>query len=334
MALLNPKDDDFCPCGIAKKYKRCHGDASVGMPALQDNPDVDPVLLALAYNILDLLQDAIESISVPEINDANAEEVFRKRTLLYFAKKVHRATLAGVTLLRLGQSTQAFTLKRDQYHAWVAFFHYFHNDADSVLFMAAGPLRQRDGSKAIMAFDEAAKNDPKRQAQLKEHEANAERLYQRFPGLKVPKGKSGDTKNPILIDWSEPSEFEMMKSVASTWPDELRQRGETIDTKTDEEWIERESRKAHFFHSGFPSFDMHGNPMGLVGDLNDDDEDGATDLRVNSHEPNGLLCIYLFYPMNVADKLTELSGASGFKDRLTKLSNALVLFKNYFDAER
>jgi hypothetical protein len=123
---------------------------------------------------------SIESVSVPEINDANAEEVFRKRTLLYFAKKVYRATLAGVTLLRLGQSTQAFTLKRDQYHTWVAFFHYFQNDADSVLFMAAGPLRQRDGSKAIMAFGDAAKKDSKRQAQLNEHEANAERLYKRF----------------------------------------------------------------------------------------------------------------------------------------------------------
>jgi hypothetical protein len=333
MALLNPKDDDFCPCGIAKRYKRCHGDASVGTPVLQDNPDVDPILLALAYNILDLLQDAVGSVSVPEINDTNAEEVHRKRTLLYFAKKVYRATLAGVTLLRLGQSTQAFTLKRDQHHAWVAFFHYFQNEADSVLFMAAAPLRQRDGSKAIMSFDEAAKNDPGRQKQLKDHEAMAELLYKRFPGLRVPKGKSGDTKNPILIDWSEPSEFDMMKSVVSTWPDELRKLGKPIDTKTDEEWIERETRRAHFLHSGFPSFDMHGSPMGLISDLNDDDEDGASDLRINSHEPNGILCIYLFYPMGVAGKLTELSGASGFKDRLTKLSNALTLFKNHFDAE-
>ena len=83
------------------------------------------MLLALAYTVLDLLKDAIESVSVPEISATSVEEVFRKRTLLYFAKKVYRATLAGVTLLRAGQTTQAFTLKRDQYHAWVAFSHYF-----------------------------------------------------------------------------------------------------------------------------------------------------------------------------------------------------------------
>jgi hypothetical protein len=73
--------------------------------------------------------------------------------------------------------------------------------------------------------------------------------------------------------------------------------------------------------------------MGLVGDLNDDGEDGAPDLRVNSHEPSGLLCIYLFDPMGVAEHLTMLSGAPRFKDRLAKLSNALTLFKDYFDAK-
>ena len=333
MQLLATGDDDFCPCGSPKKHKRCHGDPSVTAPPLHDNPDVDPSLLTLAYNILDLLKDAIESLSAPESNDENVEEVFRKRTLLYFAKKVYRATLAGVTLLRLGQSTQAFTLKRDQYNAWVAFFHYFMNEEDSVLFMAAGPLKQRDGLKAIMAFDETAKHDPKKQVQLKEHEDYAERLYKRFSGLKVPKGKSGDTKNPTMIDWSEPSEFDMMRSVVSTWPDELRALGKTIDANTDEEWIERETRKAHFYHSGFPSFDMHANPMGLVGDLNDEDEGNATDVRVNSHEPNGLLCIYLFYPMGVAEKLIEFTGAPGFKDRFVKLNNALTRFKEHFDAE-
>jgi hypothetical protein len=122
--LLTPNQDDFCPCGSTKKYRRCHANPRVTVP-LQDNPKIDTMLLALAYTVLDLLKDAIESVSVPEISATSVEEVFRKRTLLYFAKKVYRATLAGVTLLRAGQTTQAFTLKRDQYHAWVAFFHYF-----------------------------------------------------------------------------------------------------------------------------------------------------------------------------------------------------------------
>lgn len=290
------------------------------------------MLLALAYNVLDLLKDAIESVRVPQLEDANAEEVFRKRTLLYFAKKVYRATLAGVTLLRTGQSTQAFTLKRDQHHAWVAFFYYFENEPDSVLFMAAGPLRQRDSARAIMAVDDAAKNDPKRQAQLQEHEQTSEKLYKRFPGLKVAKGKSGGTNNPIMIDWSEPSDFAMMKLVVSTWPDELRKLGKPIDTQTDEEWVEREARRAHFLHSGFPSFDMHANPMGLISDLNDEDDESGTDVRVNSHEPNGLLCIYLFYPLGIAEKLLTLSGTIGFKDRFVKVQNALMRFKAHFDA--
>jgi hypothetical protein len=211
MPLLAPNDDDFCPCGASKKYKRCHGNPTVTAPPLKDDPNVDPILLALAYTVVDLLKDAIEAVKVPEISDANADELFRKRTLLYFAKKVYRVTMAGVTLLRVGQSTQALTLKRDQYNAWVAFFHYFQNETNSVLFIASGPLRQRDSLKEIMAFDESAKADPKRQNQLKKHEENAQRLYKRFPGLQVPKGKSGETTTPILIDWSEPSEFDMMR---------------------------------------------------------------------------------------------------------------------------
>jgi hypothetical protein len=288
--------------------------------------------LALAYTVLDLLKDAIESVSVPDISATSVEEVFRKRTLLYFAKKVYRATLAGVTLLRAGQSTQAFTLKRDQYHAWVAFFHYFYNESSSVLFMASGPLRQRDHTVERMALDENVKNDPKSQAQLLEHSKNAERLYKRFPGLKVPKGKSGDTNNPIMIDWSEPSEFEMMRSIVKTWPEELEKRGERISDENIDDWIERETRKAHFLHSGFPSFDMHGNPMGIIGDLNEDDEYGATDLRVDSHEPNGLLYIYLSYPAAIVEKLVELAGAAGFKDRIIKVSKAMRLYREYFDA--
>lgn len=156
------------------------------------------MLLGLAYNVPDVLKHAIESVRLPEIDDTTVDEVFRKRTLLYFAKKVYRVTFAGVTLIRVGQSTQAFTLKRDQHYSWVAFHYYYANEAESVHFMASGPLRQRDKAKEIMTFDSDAAKDAKRIAQLKVHEETAEQLYKRFPGLKVIKGKSGKSPNPDL----------------------------------------------------------------------------------------------------------------------------------------
>lgn len=72
--------------------------------------------------------------------------------------------------------------------------------------------------------------------------------------------------------------------------------------------------------------------MGLVGDLNDDTDEG-TDVRVNSHDANGLLYIYLWYPMGVAEKLVDLTRASGFKDRFTKIRKALEQFKEQFDGD-
>jgi hypothetical protein len=62
MPLLSPEQDDFCPCGSTKKYKRCHGDPSVNVPALPENPNVDELLLALSYSVLDLLKDAVEAV--------------------------------------------------------------------------------------------------------------------------------------------------------------------------------------------------------------------------------------------------------------------------------
>ena len=109
-----------CPCGLAKKYKHCHGQQGLPDSPLHDDPQVDRELLALAYNILGFLKDAIESVTMPAMTDANLEEVSRKRTLLYFAKKVYRATLAGMTLIRVGQATKAFTLSViSTTHGWL-----------------------------------------------------------------------------------------------------------------------------------------------------------------------------------------------------------------------
>lgn len=328
---MPPTESDFCPCGGTKKWKKCHGGAGSHRPPFSEDSNIDPVLLALAYNILELLKEAVESLNV---DDEQMEDAFRKRSLLYFANKVYRATLAGVTLIRTGQTKQAFTLKRDQHYAWVAFFYYLANELQSVLFFASGPLRQRDKAKEIMSFNPKAANDPERKRQLAELDKLADFMYEKFPGLRVSQGKSGTTAHPVMRDWKEPDEFTMMKAIVETWPESMAKAGNPVPEENRNEWCRQQLLSAQFFHASFPSQDSHGTPMGLVGDLNSEGgEDTAATVTTGSQDPNGLLYIYLWYPIGVAEHLVELAGAKGFKNRLVKIHKALLTYREYFDRQ-
>ena len=324
LPLLRPEDKEYCPCGSRKKWKKCHGVS--GCPVRDtDNPAVDAVLLGLTMNLLELLKYAIESVEL----SSDFETQLRQHCLLYFAKKTYRVTLAGLTLIRRQQSSVAFTLKRDQFYAWVAFHYYLDNQRQSTLFGASGPLRQRDNAREIMSFNPDAASDPERKQQLSDLEKTADALYAKFRDLKVPRGKSGSTKTPVFRDWKEPDEYDMVKDIVSRWPDEMVKSGNPIPPHEVAAWCERQVRSMQFFHSAFPSQEMHGTPMGFIGDLSRDDETPAA-LNADSHEPNGLIYIYLWYPLGVARKLVEFAGASGFTDRLTKIMKAAMTFREIF----
>ncbi len=129
---------------------------------------------------------------------------------------MYRVALAGVTLVEQRQTSVAFTLKRDQHYAWVAFYYYLFNPRQSILFAASGPLRQRDKAKEILAISPEAAAGPARLKQLRDHEETADALYAKFPDLRVLRGRSGATNNPVLIDWSEPSEYSMAEAIVRT----------------------------------------------------------------------------------------------------------------------
>jgi hypothetical protein len=281
---------------------------------------------------LDCLSDAIKSV---EVDESNVDDAFRRRCLLHFAKKIYRTTLSGITLTRAAQSTSAFTLKRNQYYAWVAFEYYYHNERQSVLFCAAGPLKQRDKAKEIMDFDATAEADPKRQRQLADLTELAEAMYKAFPDLRVAKGKSEKSPTPMYIDWSEPSEHAMMEAIVKTWPDDLRKAGQPIPEDDVEDWCRRQVAAGQFFQSSFPSQEMHATPIGLIGDLNaENHEDGETlNLDAFGNDPNAFLYTHLRYPIRVAERLIELSGASGFKNRFAKISKALGRFGSHFQLD-
>jgi hypothetical protein len=313
-----------------RRWQQCHG--ASGSPKGSANPELDATLLGLAKNLLALLGDAIESA---KLDPADYDTQLRQRCLLYFAKKMYRVTLAGITLIEQGQSSVAFTLKRDQHYAWVAFHYYVDHARESILFAASGPLRQRDDAKEIMDFDPDVAADPKRQEQLRELEATASAIYKHFPDLRVPRGKSGATKTPVFRDWKEPDEYAMMEAIVRAWLDDEAKRGNPVPAADQEEWCRRRLRSMRFFHAAFPSQELHGTPMGFVGDLSNDEADlsAATALNIDAHEPNGLIYIYLWYPLGVTLKLIEFFDERGFKDRAIKIHKAAGRFRALFGGE-
>ena len=329
--LVHAHDPDYCPCGGRKKWGKCHGAPGRGAAA-DSNALIDAALLDLAKNLVALLKDSIESA---ELTSADPETQLRQRCILYFAKKMYRATLAGITLIEQGQTSVAFTIKRDQHYAWLAFHYYLENQRQSILFAASGPLRQRDDAKAIMEFDPDVAADPKRQKQLQELEAAAEAIIKRFPDLRVPRGKSGNTKSPVLRDWKEPDEHAMAEWMVRTWLVEEAKLGRPVPANEEDQWCERRVRSMRFFHAAFPSQELHGTPMGFIGDLPNDETDLAAvaGLNVDPHEPNGLIYIYLWYTLGVAGKMVEFFQESGFRDRLIKIRKAMERYRVVFSGD-
>jgi len=188
--LLHPTDRDNCPCGGKKRWLRCHG-ADPRVPPVTDDPSIDPTLLALGMNVLAVLKEAIESVV---IDRTNLEAKMRQTCLLYFTKKM-LSRYAGWSYVTsrwpelAGFHTKARPILRlDRFH------YYLEHARESILFVAAGALRQRDGLRKLMEMDHGAGVSEKRKALLRDLEQLADSLYKQFSDLKVPKGRSSEAK--------------------------------------------------------------------------------------------------------------------------------------------
>ncbi|MBV9269831.1 MAG: hypothetical protein JO165_01970 [Candidatus Eremiobacteraeota bacterium] len=79
--------------------------------------------------------------------------------------------------------------------------HYYEAKRDqAVLFVASMPILQKKKAEEIAWFDPQVLNIPHRQKQLARLMADAQQAYEDFPGLRRPKGKSGNTTKPKIID--------------------------------------------------------------------------------------------------------------------------------------
>jgi hypothetical protein len=326
VASATKSGSDLCLCGSGKKTDKCHG-SGAPLPSVNGfklDERIDEPLYALAMNVTEALKLAIEAIRVDR---NNRDETMHRACVSFHARKMYRATLAGLTLIRYDQSTQALTLKREQYYSWVAFHYYLMNRDDAVLFMASQPLRQRDDAVSLTEIVPGLRDDPRRREQFKRLEEQRAEAYREFPALRRPKGRSAKSSAPLMIDWSEPSTATMLRAMVREWPKEMAAAGEAPPEGDLDAWVERQARETHFYHGYFMSQDVHGTPLAINDAFRELDNDSLGPVSTSTNEPNGLIYIYLWYPLGVLGSLVKAYKPRGLKDRTIKLQKAALAQK-------
>lgn len=324
MSTFEIARNDFCPCGSGKKWKKCHdpksGLARPAEPLLFSlDQRVDALLHAFSLNVLDCLGDVLAAIKV---DDNERERAMQQLCLAFYGLKMYRITLAGITLIRWGQSQEAFAIKREQYFYWLA-LHYYEKQLDqAVLFVAYQPVLQLKKAEELASIDAKEAADDNKQKRLAELRRRAKAAYAQFPNLKRPRGKSGNTSRPVLVPWQEPRAIDMIRTLARDWvQEELAETGEVLDENAISKRIEDRARHTDFLHSDFPSQDKHGTAFAL-GQMFRSSDDLIRRPEIAVDNPNNLLYIYTAYPIGVISTLIRFNGLDQFQSRFKHIVEA------------
>lgn len=167
----------------------------------------------------------------------------------YYAAKIYGATFAATALLERGYSRKAFPYERHVYEYFISAHYYERFPGEAERFVASGPVlyyRMRDKWLSL---------DPAAFAAHPELDVAAADAQARFPTLQRPKGKSGASKSPVMIDWAPPEPLEMsihlhahdMKSDPFA-VEKPRPRNGLPASTTVEEIAERFARERHFVY--------------------------------------------------------------------------------------
>lgn len=71
--------------------------------------------------------------------------------------------------------------------------------------------------------------------------------------------------------------------------------------------------------------------MGLVVEFGHDEPETLTTIKLDEHDPNVIIYMYIWYPLGVMNRLVELTSAKHFRDRLIKLQKATEAFRQFFE---
>lgn len=264
---------------------------------LERDADVADSIVSVGEECLRLC-DALVSAAKIDHADPDQLRVATCLCLVYFVAKIQRVTRAALTLILAGQGVEAMALIREQ-NAFVMALNYYHNHPDQAqLFMVSQAIVKRNFAKQIMEFDDKAAQDPKRIAQLAERERDVAAAYRLFPGIRRVKGKSGKSKSPEYVDWSEPSSYVIFSDVMdSLVRKRYAERGELIDEATFKPRLKKIIDRAYFMRNTYMSQAKHGTSVD-VGASVDLDEDGKALLVPHQiDDPNRLAFHFIMNAM-------------------------------------
>ena len=249
------------------------------------------------------LYEALLSATVITHDDTEETRLATRLCLVYFLEKIQRVTRAALTLILAGQGIEAMSLIREQNHFITSLYYYQKNLDEALLFMVSERLTKLKFARDTMNFDDKAATDPHRIEQLKELERTVADAYKRYPGMRKAKGKSGTSRFPVWIDWSEPSAFDMQYDVINRLVRaEHAKRGELIDEIAFKERLGKIVKRTYFMRSTFISQSKHGTAFGLGGSF-DFNEHGEIERREHQiGDPNGLA---FFFISNALPPLVE-----------------------------
>jgi hypothetical protein len=254
---------------------------------LERDPNVAEIVVSVGDECLSLCETLIGGTKIDKDDDPLHLAV--TLCLVYFLGKIQRVTRAALTLILSGQGREAMSLIREQNHFVVSLNYYWKHPDQAQLFMVSQVLLKKRFAKEIMAFDEKVALDPRRVAQLAAIEKDVEEAYRQFPGLRRPKGKSGQRNSPVFIDWSEPSSYDMFRDLMDRLVREHHEKhGEIVDQAEFSKRFEHMVARTYFYRNTFMSQAKHGTAfdIGTNVDFNDDGNVRPTAAQVD--DPNGL----------------------------------------------
>jgi hypothetical protein len=244
------------------------------------------------------LCDSLVAAAKIDLADPDQVRVATCLCLVYFVAKIQRVTRAALSLILAGQGIEAMSLIREQ-NDFVMALNYYHKHPDQAqLFMVSQAIVKRNFAKQIMEFDDKAAKDPKRIAQLAEREKDVAAAYRLFPGIRRIKGKSGKSKSPVYVDWSEPSSYDVFADVMDGLVRKrYADRGEAIDEATFKPRLKKIVDRAYFMRNTYMSQAKHGTAADVGASVDLDDDGKAILISHQVNDPNQLAFHFIMNAM-------------------------------------
>ncbi|HEX3462516.1 MAG TPA: DUF5677 domain-containing protein [Candidatus Elarobacter sp.] len=282
---------------------------------------VDAGILATGIAALELLADIRMAI---DLRPNNKDRRMAQMCQAFFLGKIHRVSLAMLTLMRHGQGEEATSLLREQYEFIVSLLYYQKHSQAAVLFMASHPLTQLEMAERNVRVSVSAKEKKKRERLIKPLQREVAQARKAYPNLVKPCPANCTKPSGHVHDWNPPATKDMLLNLMGDWLKTTYQNiKHTVSRKDLIAHRDVVTDRLHLVRAHFLSQEKHGLAFALRGNLR------INNLRIEPislqvKKPNDLVYHIIgsldpIYLDTVVD-----NGIADFEPRIKDLKNRLA----------